>query len=48
MTDPRVRPLQLVDVESLRIAMVHDMEPEDDLIEELRRKNLGASRLMCS
>jgi hypothetical protein len=44
MPDPRVKPLQLLDIEGFRIAMVHDMEPEDEPIEELRRKYLGGER----
>jgi uncharacterized protein len=44
MTDPRVQALQLVDFEGFRIAMVHDMEPEDEPIEELRRKYLGGQQ----
>jgi len=40
MVDPRVQPMQLLDIEGFRIAMVHDMEPEDEPIEELRRMYL--------
>ncbi len=35
--DPRVTDLQRLDVEGFRIAMVHDMEPENEPIEELRQ-----------
>jgi putative phosphoesterase len=41
MTDPRVAEIQLVEAEGFRIAMVHDMEPEDQPIEDLRRRYLG-------
>jgi uncharacterized protein len=34
-TDPRVAPIQVVDAEGWRIAMVHDMEPEDRPIDFL-------------
>ena len=27
--DPRVKPMQLLDIEGFRIAMVHDMDPEN-------------------
>ena len=39
--DPRVKDLQLLDIEGLRLAMVHDMEPETRPIDELRRRHLG-------
>ncbi len=38
--DPRMRDLQVVDVEGYRIAMLHDMEPEDRPIAELRDRYL--------
>jgi putative phosphoesterase len=43
MKDPRVAEVQHLDVEGFRIAMVHDMEPEDEPIEELRRRYLRGS-----
>ena len=39
--DPRMKDLQLLDIEGLRLAMVHDMEPETRPIAELRRLHLG-------
>ena len=39
--DPRMKDLQLLDIEGLRLAMVHDMEPETRPIDELRRLHLG-------
>jgi putative phosphoesterase len=42
--DPRMAPTQWLDIEGFRIAMVHDMEPEDEPIEDLRNRFLdGAS-----
>ena len=38
--DPRVVDIQRLDIDGFRIAMVHDMEPEDEPIEELRKKYL--------
>jgi uncharacterized protein len=38
--DPRVADVQHLDIFGFRIAMVHDMEPEDEPIEELQRKYL--------
>jgi putative phosphoesterase len=38
--DPRVADIQRLDIEGFRIAMVHDMEPEDEPIDELRRQYL--------
>jgi putative phosphoesterase len=42
--DPRVKLTQWLDVEGFRIAMVHDMEPEDEPIDELCRKYLKGER----
>ena len=39
--DPRMKDLQLLDIEGLQLAMVHDMEPETRPIDELRRRDLG-------
>ena len=39
--DHRVADIQWLDVAGFRIAMVHDMEPEDEPIDVLRRKYLG-------
>ena len=39
--DPRVEDVQWLDVEGLRIAMVHDMEPETRPIAELTQRYLG-------
>ena len=39
--DPRMKDLQLLDIEGLRLAMMHDMEPETRPIDELRRRDLG-------
>jgi putative phosphoesterase len=41
LVDPRVAPIQWLDVEGFRIVMVHDMEPEEEPLEVLRRKWLG-------
>jgi putative phosphoesterase len=38
--DPRVADIQRLDIEGFRIAMVHDMEPEHEPIEELQRQYL--------
>jgi len=38
--DPRVQDFQVVEVEGLRIVMLHDMEPEDRPIAELRDRYL--------
>ena len=38
--DHRVADIQRLDIEGFRIAMVHDMEPEDEPIEELQRQYL--------
>ena len=40
MKDPRVAEVQRLDIEGFRIAMVHDMESEDEPIETLRRRYL--------
>ncbi|MGX7681827.1 YfcE family phosphodiesterase [Jatrophihabitans sp. DSM 45814] len=40
MIDHRVAPTQWLDIEGFRIAMVHDMEPEDEPIDVLERKYL--------
>jgi putative phosphoesterase len=42
--DPRLADTQWLDIEGFRIAMVHDMEPEDEPIDVLRRKYLGGER----
>jgi putative phosphoesterase len=39
--DDRVAEIQWLDIEGFRIAMVHDMEPEDEPIDVLREKYLG-------
>jgi uncharacterized protein len=41
MSDPRVSERQLLEAEGFRIAMVHDMEPEDEPIEDLRHRYLN-------
>jgi putative phosphoesterase len=42
--DPRVQPRQILDVEGFRIAMVHDMWPEDDPIDVLAERFLSGER----
>ena len=42
--DPRLTDTQWLDLAGFRIAMVHDMEPEDEPIDELCRKYLGGRR----
>lgn len=42
--DPRMQDVQWLDVEGYRIAMVHDMEPEERPIDELTRRYLGGER----
>jgi len=42
--DPRVEDVQWLDVEGVRIAMVHDMEPESRSIDELIERHLGGER----
>jgi hypothetical protein len=42
--DPRVQPMQLLDIEGFRIAMVHDMWPEDDPIDVLVESFLHGER----
>ncbi|TML07620.1 MAG: YfcE family phosphodiesterase [Actinobacteria bacterium] len=42
--DPRVAATQWLDIEGFRIAMVHDMEPEDEPIDELCRRYLRGER----
>jgi len=39
-SDPRVAPVQHLDLEGFRVVMVHDMEPEDRPIPELRERYL--------
>ena len=39
-TDSRVADVQWLDIGGVRIAMVHDMEPEDEPIDELRKRYL--------
>jgi hypothetical protein len=41
--DPRVADVQWLDVDGVRIAMVHDMEPEDEPIAQLKQKYLGGA-----
>ena len=42
--DPRFAATQWLDIEGFRIAMVHDMEPEDEPIDELCRRYLRGER----
>ena len=42
--DPRVADVQWLDVGGFRLAMVHDMEPEDEPIDLLCRRYLGGER----
>jgi uncharacterized protein len=42
--DARVADAQWLDLEGFRIAMVHDMEPEDEPIDVLTRRYLGGER----
>ena len=42
--DARVKMTQWLDIEGFRIAMVHDMEPEDEPIDDLCRKYLKGER----
>lgn len=42
--DPRIADVQWLDVEGYRLAMVHDMEPEDRPVAELRDRYLGGER----
>ncbi|HEY3942269.1 MAG TPA: YfcE family phosphodiesterase [Acidimicrobiales bacterium] len=42
--DPRIAPVQWLDVEGFRVAAVHDMEPEDEPIEVLCRRYLRDER----
>jgi putative phosphoesterase len=42
--DPRLARTQWLDVDGYRLAMVHDMEPEDEPIEMLWRQYLGGRR----
>jgi putative phosphoesterase len=44
MRDPRVAETQWLDIEGFRVAMVHDMEPEDEPIDVLCRRYLGGER----
>jgi putative phosphoesterase len=44
MQDPRVAPTQWLDLDGHRLAMVHDMEPEDEPIDVLCRRYLGGER----
>jgi putative phosphoesterase len=41
LKDPRIARSQWLEVEGLKLAMVHDMEPEDRPIAELRDRYLG-------
>jgi putative phosphoesterase len=41
--DKRVADVQRLDIHGFRIAMVHDMEPEDEPVDELRRKYLAGN-----
>jgi len=38
--DPRVKDIHWLDLEGWRVAMIHDMEPEDRPIEELKKYHL--------
>lgn len=42
--DHRLADIQWLEVEGFRIAMVHDMEPEDEPIDVLRRKYLSGEK----
>ena len=42
--DPRVKPMQLLDIEGFRLAMVHEMDPEDEPIAELSKRFLFGER----
>jgi putative phosphoesterase len=42
--DARLAETQWLDLEGFRVAMVHDMEPEDEPIDVLMRKYLGGER----
>jgi putative phosphoesterase len=42
--DPRLKQTQWLEVDGYRLAMVHDMEPEDEPIELLRKTYLGGRR----
>lgn len=42
--DPRLAHTQWLDVDGYRLAMVHDMEPEDEPIDALVRQYLGGRR----
>jgi putative phosphoesterase len=42
--DPRLARVQMLDVEGWRVAVIHDMEPEDQSIEDLRRIFLEGRR----
>ena len=44
MRDPRIAAIQWLDIEGFRIAMVHDMEPEDEPIDDLCRRYLHGER----
>jgi putative phosphoesterase len=44
MHDPRVAETQWLDIEGFRVAMVHDMEPENEPIEVLSRRYLRGER----
>jgi putative phosphoesterase len=37
LSDPRLKRVQMLDLEGWRVAVIHDMEPEDQPIEDLRR-----------
>jgi putative phosphoesterase len=43
--DPRVADTQRLDIHGFRVAMVHDMEPEDEPIEELQRQYLQGAEV---
>jgi putative phosphoesterase len=44
MRDPRIAAIQWFDIEGFRLAMVHDMEPEDEPIDVLCRRYLHGER----
>lgn len=41
LVDARLAHTQWLDVDGIRLAMVHDIEPEDDPVDEIRRFHLG-------
>src|SRR6185503_16003577 len=43
--DPRMKPVQFLDIEGWRIGMVHDLRREDRPIPEMLQKNFGGREL---